>query len=181
MRKRRHVALIVTVAILLGFRTSRAKDFPCSDLRKAKASHLISALGKTDLDLSHGTGCYSDDEDNPKHCDWKVAVVEDRKIANDRRLIVVDSEHMTGSGAWIDVGVLGCQAGKITAILHDQFSESVDVEEATADKLVLRFPNWTGSVASCCPLLEERRVYVWNKEDHKYVLERDYAFPIAKP
>ena len=87
------------------------------------------------LDFSHGTGCYSDDEDNPKECDWKVDVDEDQNIADDRRLIVVASEHMIGSGAWADLLVLGCRAGKVTALFHDNFNYGVDVEEASADKL----------------------------------------------
>ncbi|MGA9739971.1 hypothetical protein [Candidatus Binatus sp.] len=133
------------------------------------------------MDFSHGTGCYSEDEDNPKQCDWKVAVDEDRNISDDRRLIVVDSEHMIGTGGWMDVLVLGCRAGKVTALFYDEFLYAVDVEEASADKLVLKFGKWVGSDPHCCPSMEERQVYVWSKDAQKYVLERDYSFPIAKP
>ena len=87
---------------------------------------------------------------------------------------------MTGSGDWIDVLVLGCRAGKVTALFHDQFSYSVDVEEASADKLVLKFGRWVGSDPHCCPSMEEHQVYVWSKEGQKYVLDRDYSTPMRK-
>lgn len=187
MGKRRHLVFTVSVAILFGVRTfsAAAKDFPCSDLRKAKAARLISILGtlpNANLDFSHGTGCYAEEEDDDsKQCDWEVAVDKDRNIGADRRLIVVDSGHMTGSGDWIDVLVLGCRAGKVTALFHDNFSYDVDVEEASADKLVLTFGRWVGSDPHCCPSMEEHQVYVWSKEGQKYVLDRDYSTPMPKP
>ncbi len=110
-----------------------------------------------------------------------MAVDEDRNIADDRRLIVVDEDHMTGSGEWMHVLVLGCRAGKVTALFHDQFLYGVDVEKASADKLVLKFGSWVGSVAFCCPSMEEHQLYVWSKQAQKYVLDRDYSTPIAKP
>ncbi len=187
MRKRRHLAFTISVAILFGVPmfSASAKDFPCSDLRTAKAARLISILGtlpNPSLDFSHGTGCYAEEEDDDsEHCDWKVAIDQDRNIADDRRLIVVDSEHMTGSGAWTDVLVLGCQAGKVTALFHDVSLYGIDVEEASADKLVLKVLKWVGSDARCCPSMEERQVYVWSKDAQKYVLDQDNSFPRAKP
>ena len=57
----------------------------------------------------------------------------------------------------------------------------VDVEEASADKLVLKFGRWVGSDPRCCPSMEEHKVYVWSKEGQKYVLDRDYSTPMPKP
>ncbi len=88
---------------------------------------------------------------------------------------------MTGSGEWTDVLVLGCRAGKVTPLFHDIFLYGVDVEEAAADKLVLKSLKWVGSDARCCPSMQERKVYVWSKDAQKYVLDRDYSIPIAKP
>lgn len=181
----RHLVFTISIAILFGVRTvsASAEDFPCSDLRKAKAARLMSILGTFpyQLDFSHGTGCYSDDEDNPKECDWEVTVEEDRNIADDRRLIVVDEDHVKGSGEWTDVLVLGCRAGKVTALFHDGFLYGVHVEEASADKLVLKFGRWVGSDPRCCPSMEGHKVYVWSKEGQKYVLDRDYSTPMPKP
>jgi hypothetical protein len=113
MRKQRHLVFTISVAILFGVRTvsASAKDFPCSDLRRAKAARLISRFGiplPNEMDFSHDLGCYSELEEHPDACDWKVAVSEDRNLSEDRRLIVVYMDHMTGHGAWTDVLVLGC-------------------------------------------------------------------------
>ena len=187
MRKRRYVALTISVAILLGVRTvsASAKDLPCSYLRKAKAGRLISIFGDNplpnEMDFSHGLGCYSEGGEYSNPCDWKVAVSEDRNLSKDRRLIVVNTEHMTGQGAQGGVLVLGCLAGKVTAFLRETFNREVAVEEASADKLVLMFSRWESCDAVCCPSTEVRQVYVWSKDTQDYVLDREIAKTFASP
>jgi hypothetical protein len=181
MRKRRYLVFTISVAILLGVRTlsASAKDFPCSDLRKAKTDRLISIFARStalpnEMAFSHGLGCYSEGGEYSSPCDWKVAVSEDRIISEDRRLIVVLTDNVTGHGAWwSDVLVLGCQAGKVTALFNDPIMRGLDVEEPSADKLVLDFSRWGGSGG--------REVYVWSKDAQTYVLEGYYSDPIAKP
>ena len=101
-------------------------------------------------------------------------------ISEDRRLIVVDTEHMTGQGAQGDVLVLGCRDGKITALLHQTFNRSVALEEASADKLVLKFSRWESCDPVCCPSTEVREVYVWSKDGQDYVLDREIAKSFAQ-
>jgi hypothetical protein len=186
MRKQRHLAFTISVAILFGMRTvsASAKDLPCSDLRKTKAARLISRFGNplpNEMDFSHGLGCYSEGGEYSSPCDWKVAVSEDRNLSEDRRLIVVNTEHMTGQGAQGDLLVLGCQAGKVTALLHETFNRDVAVEEASADKLVLKFSRWEHCDAVCCPSTEVRQVYVWRKDAQEYVLDQEIAKTFASP
>jgi hypothetical protein len=185
MRKRRPLVFTISVAVLFGVRTvsASAKDLPCSDLRKAKAARLISRFGNplpNEMDFSHGLGCYSEGGEYSNPCDWKVAVSEDRNISDDRRLIVVDTEHMSGQGAQGDVLVLGCQVGKVTALLEETFNRSVAVEEVSADKLVLKYSEWESKDAVCCPSTEGRKVYVWSKDTQDYVLDREYSVPTGK-
>jgi hypothetical protein len=173
MRKQRHLAFTISVAILFGVRTvsASAKDLPWSDLRKAKPARLISIFARStalpnEMDFSHGLGCYSEGGEYSSPCDWKVAVSEDRIISEDRRLIVVLTDNVTGHGAWwSDVLVLGCQAGKVTTLFNDPIMRGLDVEEASADRLVLDFSRWTaeGGVGG-------RQVYVWSKDAQTYVL-----------
>ncbi len=166
---RRHLVFTIGVAILFGVRTvsASAKDLPCSDLRRAKAARLIKLFGPplpTDMgmDFTHGLGCYTEDEEFPNPCDWKVAVSEDRNISEDRRLIVVETEHETGHGDWTDVLVLGCRDGKVTALFNYPVFRWLHLEEASADKLVLTTGMFEGGVF-------ERQVYVWNKDAQTYV------------
>lgn len=186
MPKRRCIAFTISVAASLGLSvvSASAKDIPCSDLRKAKAARLISIFATAPLPngmtFSHGMGCYTEDEEFPNPCDWKVAVSEDRNLSEDRRLIVVNTEHMTGQGAQAEVLVFGCRAGKVTAALLDEtFNREVAVEEASADKLVVKFSRWGSCDAVCCPSTEVRQVYVWSKDAHDYVLDREIAKSFA--
>jgi hypothetical protein len=178
MRTRRHLAFTISVAILFGLRTvsASAKDLPCSDLLTVKPARLITILDQ----FSHGTGCYSDDEDNPKECDWKVSITDDRKLSDDRRLVGVFSGHTMVLGTWADVFVFGCRSGKV-AVVFSKTSRGDDIEEASSDKLVLKGPQWAYKDAQCCPSLEERKVYVWNNEKQTYVLDHKESSPIAKP
>jgi hypothetical protein len=105
------------------------------------------------------TGCSSEDEiDYPDNCDWKSEIAEDRMISRDLRLLVIGEGHMTGTGAWGAVVVLGCIDGHLKAVFHDRFEFGADIEDAAADKLVLIA---TG---------QERMIYRWNKELKNYVL-----------
>jgi hypothetical protein len=179
---KQYVAFTVSLVVLLGVRivTASAKDLPCSDLRTAKASRLMS----TSQLYPHGTGCYPEDaEDEPdsKECDWKVSVGEDRKIGNDRRLVVVSREHMTGSGEWADLIVYGCRSGKVAEIFTGSYLYGTDIKEASPDRLVLVVGKWTLNDPRCCPSMEERRIYLWNNQKQTYVLDRKESFPIKKP
>lgn len=108
-----------------------------------------------------------------------MAVSEDRNLSADRRLIVVNTEHMSGQGAQGNVLVLGCKAGNVTSLLEETFNRDVAVEAASADKLVLKFPVWESKDAVCCPSVEGRKVYVWSKDTQDYVLDREYSVPSA--
>ena len=182
----RHLVFTISVAILFGVRTvsASAKDLPWSDLRKAKPARLISIFARStalpnEMDFSHGLGCYSEGGEYSNPCDWKVAVSEDRNISEDRRLIVVNTEHMSGQGAQGNVLVLGCRAGKVASLLEETFNREVAVEEVSADKLVLKYSEWEPKDAVCCPSMEGRKAYVWSKDTQDYVLDREYYVPSA--
>jgi hypothetical protein len=177
-RKRGRLAFTISLVIFLGVCVvpASAKHLPCSDLRTAKAARLISIL----KDYSHGTGCYSEDEDNPKECDWKVTVDVDRKLSDDRRLVEVGREQMSGPHGWSDILVFGCRSGKVAVVFENE-SRGDDIKEASDDKLVFGGPKWADKDAQCCPSLEERKVYVWNKKDQKYVLDSNTSTPLPKP
>jgi hypothetical protein len=181
MGKRRYLALTISVAILFGVCavSASAKDFPCSSLRKAEAALLIYNFGAplpNEMDFSHGLGCYSEGE---SPCDWKVTVTQDRYISDDRRLILVNTEHVTGQGERSDVIVLGCLAGKVTTVFESARDEGVDVEDATADKLVLKSAKRGPRDPMAGASMEVRQVYVWSKDTQQYLPDREYIFDSA--
>ena len=60
-------------------------------------------------------------------------------------------------------------------------SHGDEIKEASADKLVFGGPKWADKDPQCCPSLEERKVYLWDNKNEKYVLDRNDSTPIAKP
>jgi hypothetical protein len=64
------------------------------------------------------TGCSSEDPiDYPSKCDWKSEIAQDRMISRDLRLLAIGADHLTGTGAWGDVVVLGCIDGSFESRL----------------------------------------------------------------
>ena len=110
-----------------------------------------------------------------------MTIDEDRKLADDRRFILVGSEHVTGAGGWGDVLVLGCREGKVAVLFHAGVRFGVNVEEASADKLVLKSGKWLRSDPDCCPSMEERQVYQWDDKRQTYLLDSDTSTPLPKP
>lgn len=101
-------------------------------------------------------------------------------ISRDLRLLSICRDHVTGTGEWDYVVVLGCIDGHLKAIFHDRFKFGADIKEATADKLVLIAGYWRRRDAHCCPSGEQRMVYTWNKELRNYVLS-EVAFQPRSP
>ncbi|MFZ0657414.1 MAG: hypothetical protein WAM05_01785 [Candidatus Binataceae bacterium] len=97
-----------------------AHTLPCTELKTAKANDLIILANHEfngssgNFPFTHGTGCYG--FDLPKlhtSCDWKVTLDQDRMISANRREILFESDHMTGTGAWGYSYVFGCVAGQV--------------------------------------------------------------------
>jgi hypothetical protein len=58
-----------------------------------------------------------------KTCDWETTLDDDRMLDRDHRLIYVFSSHLTGSGAWGDLLVFGCESGQVRKIYLGQFGD----------------------------------------------------------
>jgi hypothetical protein len=64
---------------------------------------------------------------------------------------------MTGSGAYADLTVFGCRSGKVTEVFTNSYLYGTDIEEASADRLVLKVGKWALSDPHCCPSMEDAR------------------------
>jgi hypothetical protein len=171
------LAAAILAATLFGVRSAFTGEFSCNDLLTANANRLIAI--PTD-GFSHGEPCYSDDSRPPAHCDWNATIELDRMIGDDRRIVVVNSSHLSGSGAWDYVFVFHCVSRRIRAVFQDRFLYGARVEDASADKLVLLVGDWGSKDPVCCPSREKRIVYSWHAEGQSYVIDREDSRPLAR-
>jgi hypothetical protein len=156
------------------------KTLSCNKLKTAKTDSLILiangdfASGEGGYPFTHGVGCYPD----KNNCEWEVELDEDRMIGDNRRLIVLDSDHKQGTGTWGYVEVFGCVAGQLRAVFGSEFLYGADVEDVSADKLtVSTLTGADGGYAGCCPSVEVLKTFVWKAGLQNYVLSSEHYRP----
>ena len=174
-------SLIATVFAVLLFaaQPAFAGDSSCKGLSTATADALLASQPAADGNwFDHGEGCYNleDDQDT---CDWMVTVKEDRMIADQRRLIVVNRNHQLGSGDQDYVFVFGCVSGRIKMVFSDDFEAGAEIRDASADKLILSASDWREGDAHCCPSGEKLMTYLWNAGLRKYIVSSAHARTVS--
>jgi hypothetical protein len=125
------------------------------------------------FELRHGMALLHDDPDASSSAspDWRIHLMLDRKIQPDTatwvRLIVLDEDHLTGTGAWQVVLAYACDRGKLVRLF--QYSgEGVTVMNLNAAKLELYQAVWKPDDPHCCPSRHAELTYAWDAEVHRY-------------
>ena len=121
--------------------------------------------------LQNGEGFLSDDPDSPESQDWQINLDSDQTIHPDPatwvRVLVLNRDHLTGTGNWFYVVVFECEREHITRIF--QFSsEGVSLKYLDEKALVLGLDIWTRDDAHCCPSQHNELIYQWNAQEHRY-------------
>lgn len=158
----------------------RAVDFRNTAIRTGPANENETwALfgGATPLpdgfELRHGTALIHDDADASESSspDWRVELVLDRKIQPDPdtwvRVIGLDEDHLTGTGAWKVVQAYACQQGKLVRLF--QYSgEGLSLKHLDAETLRLYQAIWKPGDPHCCPSRHVELTFAWDAEAHRY-------------
>jgi hypothetical protein len=123
--------------------------------------------------LQNGAGFLSDDPDNSQSHDWGLNLLADRLEHPDPstwiRLVVVDKNHLTGTGDWQYVMAFDCKRGSLTSVF--QFGqEGVMLKHVTDQTLELYQAIWDKGDAHCCPSRHMDFIYKWNPLRHRYEL-----------
>lgn len=127
-----------------------------------------------------GKACTSEDLESPDRCDWKHQISMDEILSpvfgKQVRLAVINSSHMTGSGAWDTVLVFDCLKGHMKTIFKAQYLYGVRIGRKTDDELIFTFGEWQLKDPMCCPSKEKRDVYRWNSGENTFVLHSATTF-----
>jgi hypothetical protein len=152
----------------------------CTDVRHfdfSNAAVQIAAKdegGNSGSDVFHlqgGVGFLSDDPSSPKSRDWHLSLLVDRLEHPDSltwiRVIVLDKDHITGTGDWHYILVFGCARGAIVR-LFQYGSEGVILKHLNDQTLQLYQAIWATTDAHCCPSKHLEVAYKWNAQRHRY-------------
>jgi hypothetical protein len=162
----RHFGFFATATVLvivIGAGSARAADSACKASFSATPNELLALPGSPpdrqgvpndDRRFPAGVECtWEGLHSKPPDCDSHATIEEDRKIADDRRLIVVNF-------SWIDPEsssaaesletkqsrlciIFGCFKGRISKVFRAEFGPKTKIQYAGAEKLTLSDPGYT--------------------------------------
>ncbi len=128
--------------------------------------------GVDSFHLRDGVAFTSDDPDSPDAHDWRVNVVLDRTVHPEAqtwlRVLVLEKDHLTGSGSWYYVLAFGCRNGKVSRVFQ-YVSLNVSLQHLDDAEIDLhqavRLPGDSQAEPSWhCDL-----VYRWSAAEHRYI------------
>ncbi len=111
--------------------------------------------------------------DGPSPQDWEHTLLTDRILKPNKkelRLIVINSNHLTGSGAWDTVIVFDCIRGIMNKIFEKKYLYGVNVTTKTDSELLLTSGEWQSNDPMCCPSMEKKEIFRWDDNKGTYGL-----------
>ncbi len=165
-------AVVILLTLIIASTTSNAaavkENSPCSgigfpDLQNAEIN---------DIKFLNKKGYSSDGLPNAK--DWEHTIISDQhlkpSLEKEVRLIVINSNHLTGSGAWDTVIVFDCVRAKLNKIFEKKYLYGVKMNTNTDGELILTSGDWQPGDPNCCPSKETKEIYRWNQSKGTYIL-----------
>ena len=183
-RDRTTIPLLVVGLCLFGGPPAAAAELACERLLTSSAGELLRAAHPDFSDRSFKNGVSCQPDDLPGRCEWEGRIVDDRvldsRAGSERRLVRLNDNHLTGSGAWDYLSIFVCVAGQALPVFRDRFLYGVRVEEASPQSLSLISGEWTPRDAMCCPSRRKRQIYRWNNVRRLYILQSLTYLPVEK-
>lgn len=147
------------------------KNIPCSSI----ASFDLQNTTIHNIKLVNGKACTSDSAEMPDRCDWEHTISRDEILkpipGKEVRIVILHSNHETGSGAWETVLVFDCVNGFIGKLFEKKDLAGVKIEKKTNGEVILTSGVWQPKDPMCCPSKEKREIYRWSSKKNTYIIE----------
>lgn len=121
--------------------------------------------------LHQGMAYISDNPASPQSRDWSVNLIVNRLMNPDPptwiRVIVVDKNHLTGTGDWHYIIAFDCRKGSLHRIFQ-YGSEGVRLKHVDGRELQLYQAVWARNDAHCCPTMHADLLYKWNPREQRF-------------
>jgi len=116
-------------------------------------------------------GCSSDEPGKSGQCDWRTTVQKDTSIGSVRRLVLLSSNHETGSGSRQHLTVFGCVGGKPSIVLERRYTNGAHIEQMDEKSIIVLSGAWARGDPQCCPSAEIRQVFTWSPDKNRYFMK----------
>jgi hypothetical protein len=162
----------------LGVLGSAAAGVVCGDIGTTAPESLIESLHPdfARVRFVDGEACTCDCPEGDT-CDWQHTIKADRLLAPGVRLLVVNSNHRTGSGAWDHVTVVRCASGRATLVFRQRYLYGATLTEASPTTLTIVSGDWLDADPMCCPSREKRETFVWDSQRGRFTLMKTVRRP----
>ncbi len=135
-----------------------------------------------DINFRQGRA-YTSDGSSPN--DWEHTLSTDRILKpttnKEIRLIVINSNHLTGSGARDTVIAFDCVRGTLKKIFEKKYLYGVNIEVKQDNELLLTSGEWQPTDPMCCPSKEKKETYQWNQFKGTYLIKKTVIQKAKKP
>ena len=144
--------------------------------RRLPGHDPIAALRRSVFSLEVGRARLQDGKDCLKDagfpCEWAIELTRAEQWGTNRRflLVVVNANHLLGSGAWDSVFVYVRQRDAYVPVFSDRFLYGGNVELGLDSDFWLTAGVWQPSDPTCCPSSERRSHYMWNAQQKGFAV-----------
>ena len=125
------------------------------------------SFGAQSLRFRNGKACTSD-QAFADGCDWQHAITVDQALVptpgQTIRLIVINSNHLTGSGAWDHVFFFRCRNGRAVSEFSESYRYGVKIEKRSNTELRLVSGEWLKGDPDCCPSRQKTEIFRWDSK-----------------
>lgn len=149
---------------------------PCSQIENVDFKNASFSIEESasPIQFRDGKACLSVLEGRP--CVWEYKITTDRVLHPDPlflvRLIVVNANHLIGSGAWDYVMLIACENGKLLNLLESKYLYGAKLQITNDRQLVITSGKWEEKDPNCCPSQEQEDVFQWNSRKHIYIVTK---------
>jgi hypothetical protein len=153
---------------------------PCIDVTRFDFKNVELRIGgqadgsrqpERSIRLRNGVGFISDSPASLESRDWKITLKVNRVVRPDAstwaKVIVLDQNHLAGTGDWRHVLVYSCANGSLVR-LFQYASEGMALEHTDGRTIRLYRAQWKSSDAHCCPSQHLELTYEWDVLEHRY-------------
>lgn len=161
------IGAVLLLGVTLFFLSQYAiAEIPGEELRCQSVTDVDLLNAKIDrLQYTKGRACTSDNL--PDKCDWEHKITRDEifRLSPSRevRLVVINSNHLTGSGAWDAVVVFDCVDGLMKEMFEKSHLYGERIEHTGKGELVFVSGKWAKGDPMCCPSEVRSEVYRWDE------------------
>lgn len=181
----RRLFVVLVFCLLL----NSAQGQACSDIKRFDFKNAIIQVGSTDdnelptlynasraeaLTFHLKDGVAETYDGSPLESgvpDWRAELLQDRQAHPEPstwiRVIVLEDNHLTGTGTWHYVLAFGCNTGRL-ARLFQFTAEGVSLGHLDDQTLELHQGIWTATDSHADPSRQRVLTYKWNAQQHRY-------------